>query len=258
MNRVGIMMSSIALLGMCNRPAASQTTPAERVTAAQALIHAHDLDSAAALFHQVADSPSTAPPTDRATAFVWLGILSFYQGDDSGTARSFRAALALDPAIDAGNLAATDSTLAATWRHEQAAVRRDHPTLTPASASNPAPVGVVHDCVRGCKGGEHSPRLLGLPPMRIDNPGQQLGPSGVHGRVVVRAVVDETGRLEPETITVVSSSAAGFERSVRDVLPMLRFRPAAIGGQDVVARVELRFDIRAEGLDWVRYEVDSP
>ena len=29
--------------------------------------------------------------------------------------------VALDPAIDAGNLAATDSTLAATWRHEQAA-----------------------------------------------------------------------------------------------------------------------------------------
>ena len=257
MNRAGMMASSIALLLLGNRPVVSQTTPAERVTAARALIHAHDLDSAATLLHQVADSPSTAPPTDRATAFVWLGIVCFYQGDDSGTARSFRAALALDPAIDAGNLAATDSTLAATWRHEQAAVRRDHPTLTPASGSTPAPVGVVHDCVRGCKGGERSPRLLGLPQMRIDNPGQ-LGPSGVHGRVVVRAVVDETGRLEPETITMVSSSSAGFERSVRDVLPMLRFRPAAIGGQDVVARVELRFDIRAEGLDWVRYEVDSP
>ena len=255
MNRVGIMVSSIALLLFCNRPAAGQTTPAERVTAARALIHAHALDSAATLLHQVADSPSTAPPTDRATAFVWLGIVSFYQGDDSSTARSFRAALALDPSIDAGNLAATDSTLAATWRHEQAAVPRDRAALAPAS--HPTPLGVVHDCVRGCKGGERSPRLLGLPQMRIDNPGQ-LGPSGVHGRVVVRAVVDETGRLEPETITVVSSSSAGFERSVRDVLPMLRFRPAASSGQDVVARVELRFDIRAEGLDWVRYEVDSP
>lgn len=257
MNRVGLIVSAIALLLLCHRPAASQTTPADRVTAARALINAHDLDSAATLLHLVADSPSTATPTDRATALVWLGIVSFYQGDDSSTARSFRAALALDPSIDAGNLAATDSTLAVTWRHEQAAVRRDHSTLTPASPANSAAVGVVHDCVRGCKGGERSPQLLGLPQMRIDNPGQ-LGPSGVHGRVVVRAVVDETGRLEPETITLVSSSSAGFERSVRDVLPMLRFRPAAIGGQDVVARVELRFDIRAEGLDWVRYEVDSP
>lgn len=255
MNRVGIIVSSIGLLLWRNRPAASQTTPAERVTAARALIHAHDLDSAATLLHQVADSPSTAAAADRATAFVWLGIVSFYQGDDSSTARSFRAALALDPAIDPGNLAATDSMLAATWRHERAAVPRDRAALAPAS--NPTPMSVVHDCVRGCKGGERSPRLLGLPQMRIDNPGQ-LGPSGVHGRVVVRAVVDETGRLEPETITVVSSSSAGFERSVRDVLPMLRFRPAASGGQDVVARVELRFDIRAEGLDWVRYEVDSP
>ena len=254
MSRVAIMVG-FPLFFVCQRSAASQATPAERVTAARALIHAHDLDSAATLLRQVADSPSTAPPTDRATAFVWLGIVSFYQGDDSTTARSFRAALALDPSIDAGNLAAVDSALAATWRHEQAAMPRDRAPL--AAASHPAPMGVLHDCVRGCKGGERPPRLLGLPQMRTDNLGQ-LGPSGVHGRVVVRAVVDETGRLEPETVTVESSSSSGFEQSVRDVLPMLRFRPAAVGGQDVVARVELRFDIRAEGLDWVRYTVDSP
>lgn len=255
MNPVGRMLSSIALLLLCHRPEASQTTPPERITAARALMHARAFDSAATLLHQVADSPSTAPPTDRATAFVWLGIVSFYQGDDSSTARSFRAALALDPSIDAGNLAATDSTLAATWLHEQAAVPRDRAALAPGS--HPAPIRLEHDCVRGCKGGERSPQLLGLPQMRIDNLGQ-LGPSGVHGRVVVHAVIDEAGRLEPETITVVSSSSSGFERSVRDVLPMLRFRPVAAGGQDVVARVELRFDIRTEGLDWVRYTVDSP
>ena len=93
--------------------------------------------------------------------------------------------------------------------------------------------------------------------MRLENPGR-LGPSGFHGRVVVRAVIDEYGRLEPETITVPTSSAPTFERVVRDVLPQLRFSPAMDGGQPVAAWIELRFDIQPEGLDWLRYSVDLP
>jgi hypothetical protein len=260
------MIPIAACFALCSRPAASQTTPAERVAAAQAQIRAHNLDSAAALLRQVADSVSTS--ADRAKAFTWLGIVSFYQGDDSATARNFRAALALDPSTDAANLAGMDSTLAAAWRREQAAVRREGDTLTASgpqrgtvpgdhtSLGSPADPLVV-DCRGGCKQGERPPRLLQLPQMHIDSPGQ-LGPSGVHGRVIVQAVIDENGRLEPETIYVVNSSASGFERAVRDVLPMLRFRPAAVGGQIVAARIELRFDIRPEGLDWLRYSVVTP
>jgi len=94
--------------------------------------------------------------------------------------------------------------------------------------------------------------------MRIDADRGQLGPSGVHGRVVVRAVIDESGRLEPASISLVTSSSSAFERAVREVLPQLRFRPAQAGSQPVPALIELRFDIRPEGLDWVRYEVSTP
>ena len=94
--------------------------------------------------------------------------------------------------------------------------------------------------------------------MRIDADRGQLGPSGVHGRVVVRVVIDESGRLDPASISLVTSSSSAFERAVRDVLPQLRFRPAQAGNRPVAALIELRFDIRLEGLDWARYEVSTP
>lgn len=253
MHRVALVVLTLVPLTLApSRPGATQT-PVDRIGPARAQIRAHNLDSAAALLHQVADSPSGASVTERAAAFLWLGIVSFYQGDDSGTTRSFRTALALDPTIDAGSLGAIDSTLAAAWQHEQASAPRPRAPSPAAAPAAPA----VHDCARGCKHGERPPRLLALPQMRVDNLGQ-LGPSGVHGRVVVRAVIDESGRLEPETISMVMSTASGFERAVREVLPMLRFRPAMDGAGAISALVELRFDIQPEGLDWVRYSVDTP
>ena len=255
----------VACLALCSRHASGQATPAERLAAAREQIRAHNLDSATVLLRQMTDSPATA--ADRARAFTWLGIVSFYQGDDSETARNFRAALALDPSMDATNLAGMDSTLAAAWRREQAGARHDgnagtasgpqRDTVLVLQPSRGAPAGTVVDCRGGCKRGERAPQLLQLPQMHLDSPGK-LGPSGVHGRVIVQAVIDETGRLEPETIYVVNSTAPGFERVVRDVLPMLRFRAAAAGGQTVPARIELRFDIQTEGLDWLRYNVATP
>ena len=252
------------------RMAASQTA-ADRIAAARAEIRSRNLDSATALLRQVVDSPFAADPSDRAIAFMWLGIVSFYEGDDSAAARSFRASLALNPLLSGDDLTRVDSTLAAVWKREQADARSRVAVDPGATERGPgvvrstagAPVvtlagSVVHDCARGCKAGERPPGLLELPQMRIDADRGQLGPSGVHGRVVVRAVIDESGRLEPETISLVTSSSSNFERAVREVLPQLRFRPAQAGNQSVAALVELRFDIRPEGLDWVRYEVSTP
>jgi TonB family protein len=242
--------------------AASQTA-ADRIAAARAEIRSRNLDSARALLRQVVDSPSAADRSDRAVAFLWLGIISFYEGDDSATARSFRASLALNALLSGDDLVRVDSTLASVWKREQAdAWRRtsvDQPGAEPGQvAVRSMGRGAVHDCVRACKAGEQPPRLIELPQMRIDADRGQLGPSGVHGRVVVRAVIDEGGRLEPASISLVTSSSSAFERAVREVLPQLRFRPAQAGSQPVPALIELRFDIRPEGLDWVRYEVSTP
>ena len=245
------------------RVAATQTA-ADRIAAARAEIRSHNLDSAAALLRQVVDSPSTADPSDRAVAFMWLGIVGFYNGDDSATARSFRASLALNPLLSGDDLVRVDSTLASMWKREQAGARRGA-AVDPRAGRSTAPAPIIalggsaaHDCARGCKAGERPPGLLELPQMRIDADRGQLGPSGVHGRVVVRAVIDESGRLEPASISLVTSSSSAFERAVREVLPQLRFRPAQAGNEPVAALIELRFDIRPEGLDWVRYEVSTP
>jgi TonB family protein len=267
--RCPIRLAAIALT-LFVRIAPAQT-PADRIAAARAEIRSRNLDGATALLRQVVDSPSTADSADRALAFMWLGIVSFYQGDDSGTARSFRASLALNPSLGGDELARVDSALAAAWKREQAdawrrtsldrsgAERPPGPVRSTAAVPSAALGGSpVRDCARGCKAGERPPGLLELPQMRIDAERGQLGPSGVHGRVVVRAVIDEIGRLEPATISLVTSSSSTFERAVRDVLPQLRFRPAQVGNQPVAALIELRFDIRPEGLDWVRYEVSTP
>jgi hypothetical protein len=270
-HRFAVLAATVVPLTLCARIAASQTA-AEGIAAARAEIRSRNLDSATALLRQVADSPSAADRSDRAIAYMWLGIVSFYEGDDSAMARGFRAALALNPLLSGDDLVRVDSTLASAWKREQAdAWRRDSvysrsakrtPQSAPVSTSTAPPIAElrgsgVHDCARGCKAGEVPPQLLELPQMRFDSRGD-YGPSGVHGRVVVRAVIDENGRLEPETISRVMSSSSDFERAVWSVLPQLRFRPAQAGNQPVAALIELRFDIRPEGLDWVRYEVSTP
>jgi len=257
--RSPVRLAAIALT-LFARLAPAQTA-ADRIAAARAEIRSRNLDGAAALLRQVVDSPSSADSADRALAFMWLGIVSFYAGDDSGTARSFRASLALNPSLGGDELARVDSGLASAWKRERAEAWRRAPGAVRSTAAVPSAAlggSPVHDCARGCKAGERPPGLLELPQMRIEGERGQLGPSGVHGRVVVRAVIDEIGRLEPATISLVTSSSSAFERAVRDVLPQLRFRPAQVGNQPVAALIELRFDIRPEGLDWVRYEVSTP
>lgn len=70
---------------------------------------------------------------------------------------------------------------------------------------------------------------------------EMLRAAGTEGRVVVRFVVDTAGRVEPASITTVESTHALFERSVRDVLPRLRFAPAEAGGRHVRQLVEMPF-----------------
>ena len=123
MHRVALVgLTLVPLTLALSRPGATQT-PVDRIDAARAQIRARNLDSAAALLQQAADSQSGAGATERAAAFLWIGIVRFYQGDDSGTTRSFRAALALDPTIDAGSRGGLDSMLGAAWRRERRAPR---------------------------------------------------------------------------------------------------------------------------------------
>lgn len=73
---------------------------------------------------------------------------------------------------------------------------------------------------------------------------EQLRAAGVSGRVVVRFVVDTTGRVEASTVVVREAGHDLFAQSVRAVLPSLRFAPAEARGRKVRMLVDLPFEFR--------------
>ena len=68
-----------------------------------------------------------------------------------------------------------------------------------------------------------------------------LRQSRLEGGVRVRFVVDENGRAELATLTVLESTHPAFVESVRNVLPRLRFTPARVGRERVRQVVEIPF-----------------
>lgn len=74
-----------------------------------------------------------------------------------------------------------------------------------------------------------------------------LQASGVSGTVLVQFIVDSTGRVERESVKVLESTGEAFARSVRDVMPRLRFRPARAGGHAVRQLVQQPFQFRLAG-----------
>lgn len=182
MLRFAVVAAAFVALTLSARIAASQTA-ADRIAAARTEIRSRNLDSAMALLRQVADSPSAADPSDRAVAFMWLGIVSFYEGDDSATAKSFQAALALNRLLSGDELVRVDSTLALAWKREQAdAWRRD--SVYPSSP-------------------ERTPVLLRSAPVPYP---EGLRQAGVEGRVLVQAI--RTFVTAPVDFTLGSSSTA--------------------------------------------------
>jgi periplasmic protein TonB len=83
--------------------------------------------------------------------------------------------------------------------------------------------------------------LLAPPRLRYPDP---LRAAGVTGRVIVRLVVDTTGRVEPANVIIEESSHDLFAQAVRAVLPSLRFAPAEAGGRKVRMLVDLPFEFR--------------
>lgn len=63
----------------------------------------------------------------------------------------------------------------------------------------------------------------------------------IEGGVRVRYVVDTTGLADPETLEILLASHPLFVKSVRDVLPHMRFQPAKIGTRKVRQWVEQPF-----------------
>ena len=73
---------------------------------------------------------------------------------------------------------------------------------------------------------------------------ESLRQAAIDGTVLVRFVVDTTGRVDMSSVAVVSTTHDLFTRAVRDALPGFRFKPAETGGHRVRALAEMPFEFR--------------
>jgi protein TonB len=86
---------------------------------------------------------------------------------------------------------------------------------------------------------EERPALLSAPPPPYPD---ILKQAGIQGRVLLSAIVDTSGRVEPNSIQIVKSPNPGFDVPARAWVLQALFRPARLHGQAVRVHVTLPID----------------
>src|SRR2546428_14083951 len=104
----------------------AQDTVSALLREARIEVQANRLDSASALLRRVIDTLVPATRAERAEAWVWLGGMHFYRGQDSLAGGAFRGALPLEAGLDVSGLAQLDPAL---WRPLEART----PSLPPTA-----------------------------------------------------------------------------------------------------------------------------
>lgn len=91
---------------------------------------------------------------------------------------------------------------------------------------------------------DEAPRLLVATPPEYPT---LLRDAGITGRVLLQAVIDTTGRVDPASVKVVQSPNPGFEDSSRRWILKALFRPARIRGRAVRVLVNMPLDFSITG-----------
>ncbi|HYT04554.1 MAG TPA: energy transducer TonB [Gemmatimonadales bacterium] len=86
---------------------------------------------------------------------------------------------------------------------------------------------------------EERPLLLSAPPPAYP---VLLRQAGIQGRVVVRAVVDTTGRVEPASVRILKSPSLLFNEPTKQWVLKALFRPARVHGRAAKVFVNLPVD----------------
>ena len=69
-----------------------------------------------------------------------------------------------------------------------------------------------------------------------------LKQAGIQGRVILPAVIDTTGRVEPASVRILKSPHPGFDQPTKDWVLKALFRPARLQGRGVRVFVHLLVD----------------
>ncbi len=102
---------------------------------------------------------------------------------------------------------------------------------------------------------DQRPSILWGPPITYPD---MLRHVGVQGRVVVRAIIDTTGRAEPGSVQIVETPHVAFNQSARDYVLHAVFRPARVHGQAVRVLVNMPIDFKIRERPLNPYDVRRP
>ena len=91
---------------------------------------------------------------------------------------------------------------------------------------------------------DERPVFLSGPPLRYP---PLLRQAGIEGHVLVRAIIDTTGRAEPASVLVIDSPHPGFNEAARNALLQARFRGGRFRGRAVRVLITFPVDFRARG-----------
>lgn len=116
-------------------------------------------------------------------------------------------------------------------------------TTRTAFVSSGAPVSASIGSGRAVEwvemGSESGPQILTGP---LPQYPELLREAGVEGHVVLEAIVDTTGRIQRDSILVVSATNPEFAASARRALSATLFRPAFVAGHAVRTRIRVPFE----------------
>ena len=205
------------------------------VNRAFAQLSAHHLDSAEALLHPILSGSVKSTREQHAAALVLNGVGQFLRAQDSASRASFNAALALRPDFHGDWLFDIDSTLGHAWQQEQnRALCGDPDAVTIDSTKRET----TRPPVLSAK-----PRLVSMPAVKLPYWAQE---NGVHGRVLIAAIINPAGRVTRESIHVMRSPKDVLSDEAAWALEQAVFRPGRIGDRavSVCAILPFDFDIR--------------
>ena len=83
------------------------------------------------------------------------------------------------------------------------------------------------------------PAVVWVPPLRYPD---TLRAHGVEGRVLVDAIIDTGGRVEPASVAIVTSPDARFDAAARETVLGMRFLPGMV--RNVPVRTSVRLPVQ--------------
>jgi periplasmic protein TonB len=91
---------------------------------------------------------------------------------------------------------------------------------------------------------EEKPSVLSATPATFP---ELLKTAGIQGRVLLQAIIDTSGRAEPNSVKILQSPNPGFDQGSRNYVLHALFRPARVHGRAVRVLIQIPIDYHITG-----------